>query len=116
MSGSTQESVIIEIWTVPPGRQEEMINELRTAFEQFRLIDGFIEGSVLANGDDTKMASYVRVRSAADRERGAEHETVRERTSALAAIGSSHADAYESVWVTAPPSHSGPVQVSRGAS
>ena len=73
MSGSTQESVIIDIWTVPPGRQEEMINELRAAFERFRLIDGFIEGGVLANGDDTKMASYVRVRSSADRERGAEY-------------------------------------------
>jgi hypothetical protein len=81
MSGSTQESVIIDIWTVPPGRQDEMVNELRAAFEQFRLIDGFIEGGVLANGDDTKIAS----------------------------------DAYETVWVTAPPRHSAPMQVSRGA-
>jgi hypothetical protein len=115
MSGSAQESVVIDIWTIPSGRQGEMINELVAAFEQFRLIDGFIEGGVLANGDDTKVASYVRVRSTAERERGAEHEEVRERMSALAAIGSSHADAYERVWVTASPRPGGPVHTSRGA-
>lgn len=115
MLGSTQESVIIDTWTVPSGRQEELINELLAAFEQFRLIDGFIEGGVLANGDDTKVASYVRMRSTTDSERAAEHQELRERMNALTAIGSSHADAYEHRWVIAPPRHSGPVQTSRGA-
>ena len=53
--------------------------------------------------------------SGSTQESGADHEEVRERMSALAAIGRSHADAYETVWVTAPPRHSGPMQVSRGA-
>jgi hypothetical protein len=114
MSGSTQESVIIDIWTVPSGRQEEMINELLAAFEQFRLMDGFIAGGVLTNGADTKVASYVRVRSAADREGAAERGEVRERMRALATIGSSHADTYERMWVIAPPRHSDPVQTFRG--
>ena len=60
------ESVMIDIWTVPSGRQEEMTEGLRAAFEQFRLIDGFIGAGVLANYDGTKVASYVRMRSAAD--------------------------------------------------
>jgi hypothetical protein len=114
MSGSTQESVIIDIWTVPSGRQEEMINELLAAFEQFRLMDGFIAGGVLTNGDDTQVASCVRVRSAADREGAAERGEVRERMRALATIGSSHADSYERMWVIAPPRHGDPPQTFRG--
>ena len=116
MSNGAQESVIVDVWTVPSGRHEAMIKELHAAFEHFRReIDGFIEGGVLSNGDETKVASYLRVRSAGDLQRGAKLEEVRDRLSALAAIGSSHADRYDRVWVIAPPRDSGPVRISRGA-
>lgn len=115
MSTGAQESVIVDVWTVPSGRQEAMIKELHAAFEQFREIDGFIEGGVLSNGDETKVASYLRVRSAGDLPRGAKLEEVRDRLSALAAIGSSHADRYDHIWVIAPPRDRGPVHTSRGA-
>ena len=98
MSDCAQESVLIDVWTVPSGRQADMIKEPLAPFEPFRLIDGFIQGGVLAHGDDTKVASYLRVRSAADLQRGAVRDEVRGRMSALAAIGSSHADAYERMW------------------
>src|SRR5690242_18405553 len=110
MSALAQESVIIDVWTVPSGRQEDMINELLATFEQCRLLDGFIEGRVLANEDGTRVASFVRIRSAEDRQRGVERDEVRKRMKALTAIGSSHADAYERVWVIAPPTDSGPVE------
>ena len=109
------ESVMIDIWTVPSGRQEEMTEGLRAAFEQFRLIDGFIGAGVLANYDGTKVASYVRMRSAADLQSAAENDEVRERLRALEAIGSSHADAYERTCVIAPPMDSGPIEVNLGA-
>jgi hypothetical protein len=115
MPAIAQESVIIDVWTVPSGRQEEMIDALLAAFEQLRLFDGFLEGGVLANGDSTKVAAFVRMRSPADRQQGAERAEVRERMDALSAIGSSHADTYERMWVIAPPHHAGPVQTSRGA-
>ena len=49
MSVHPQELVIIDIWTVAPGRQQEMADALRAGLERLRLIDGFIEGDVLAN-------------------------------------------------------------------
>ena len=115
MSAGARESVVIDVWTVPSGRQEEMIKEPLAAFEQFRQIDGFIEGGVLSNRDETKVASYLRMRSAADLQRASELEEVRERLSALAAIGSSRAEVYDRMWVIAPPRDRGSVQVSRGA-
>jgi hypothetical protein len=115
MPTDSQESVMIDIWTVPSGRQREMTDELRAAFEDFRSIDGFIEGGVLANHDGTKVASYVRMKSPAELQRAAEQEDVRERMRALQAIGSSHADTHERVWVIAPPTDHGPVEVAYGA-
>ena len=112
---SAQESVIIDTWTVPSGHQREMIDALRAAFEEFRLIDGFIEGGVLANTDDTTVASYVRVRSEDDWRSATEREQVREQIRTLESIGSSHADAYERRWVIAPPPDRGPVEVRPGS-
>jgi len=37
-----------------------MTNALRAAHEQLRRVDGFIEGDVLVNDDDTKVAAFVR--------------------------------------------------------
>jgi hypothetical protein len=115
MSARSQESVMIDIWTVPSGRQKEMAEQLRDAFEDFRSIDGFREGGVLANQDGTKVAAYVRMRSPAELRRATEQVDVRERIGDLQEIGSSHADTYERLWVVAPPIEHGPVRVSYGA-
>jgi heme-degrading monooxygenase HmoA len=110
-----QQLVIIDMWTVAPGRHQEMTKALRAGLEQLRVIDGFIEGDVLANGDQTRVASFVRFRSAEDWERATELEEFRERMRALEAIGSSHATAYERMAVIAPPMEHGPIEVSHGA-
>jgi heme-degrading monooxygenase HmoA len=115
MSARSEQSVLIDIWTVPPGHQQQMIDELCAAFEEFRRIDGFIEGGVLANSDGTQIASYAKMRSAADLQRGMEQEEVRARIRALEELGSSHRDAYERLWVAVPPRDRGSVQVSYGA-
>jgi heme-degrading monooxygenase HmoA len=115
MSVRPQESVMIDIWTVPSGHQQEMAEALRDAFEDFRSIEGFCEGGVLANQDGTKVAAYLRMRSPAELQRAVEQDDARERTRELREIGSSHADTYERLWVIAPPMEHGPVQVSHGA-
>jgi heme-degrading monooxygenase HmoA len=115
MSARSQESVMIDISTVPSGRQQEMAEALRDAFEDFRSIDGFCEVGVLPNQDGTKVAAYVRMRSRAELQRATEQEDVRERIRDLQEFGSSHADTYERVWVVAPPMDHGPVQVSHSA-
>ena len=115
MSAHTQELVVIDMWTVPSGRQQEITDALRAALEKLRRVDGFIEGDVLANSDDSKVASFVRFRSAEDWQRVAEHEEFREQMRALEAIGISHANAYERIWVIAPPTDRGPFDASYGA-
>ena len=115
MSAQAQELVIVDMWTVPSGRHQQMADALRAAHEQLRRADGFIEGDVLSNDDDTKVATFVRFRSAEDWQRVAEHEEFREQMRALEAIGISHANAYERIWVIAPPTDRGPFDASYGA-
>ena len=116
MSTHPKELVIIDIWTVAPGRQqEEMADALRASVERLRLSDGFIEGDVLANWDETRVASFLRFRSAADWERVTEDDEFLEQMRALEAIGSSDGDAYERMAVIAPPRERGPIEISHGA-
>ena len=115
MSAHPQELMIIDIWTVAADRQQEMTRALRAGLDRLRLIDGFIEGDVLANRDRTKVASFVRFRSAEDWERVTENEEFLEHMRALEAIGTSHADAYERTAVIAPPRDHGRTKVSHGA-
>jgi putative copper export protein len=61
------------------------------------------------------IAAYVRMQSLAELERATEQQELRERMRELQATGSSHSDTYEHVWVVAPPSDHGPVQVAHGA-
>ena len=112
MSAHPQELVIIDIWTVAPGRKQEMAGALRAGLERLRLIDGFIEGDVLANWDETRVASFVRFRSAADWERATEDDEFLEQMRALEALGTSDGDAYERTAVIAPPRDHGPIRVS----
>jgi len=115
MSAHSKELIIIDLWTVAPDRRQEMTRALRAGLDQLRLIDGCIEGDVLANDDKTKVASFVRFRSAEDWERATEHEEFLEHMRALEAIGTSHADVYERTAVIAPPRDHGPTKVSHGA-
>jgi heme-degrading monooxygenase HmoA len=111
----SQELVIIDIWTVAPGRQQEMTRALRAALEKLRRIDGFIEGDVLANWKETRVASFVRFRSAADWERATEDDEFLEQMQTLEALGTSDGDAYERTAVIAPPRDHGPIRISFGA-
>jgi heme-degrading monooxygenase HmoA len=115
MSAHPQELVIIDIWTVAPGRQQEMADALRAGLERLRLIDGLIEGDVLANWDETRVASFVRMRSAADWERATEDDEFVEQMRTLESIGRSDGDAYERMAVIALPREHGPIEISYGA-
>ena len=44
MSPKEPESVIMDMWEVPPGRQREVIEALRELLEQMRTVDGFVDG------------------------------------------------------------------------
>ena len=115
MSPKEPESVIMDMWEVPPGRQRELIDALRELLEQTRLIDGFVDGRIHASLDGTKVISYSTMRSAADHERLQERDEIRERLKALEAIAVSHRSAYQLECVFTAPTETGPADVRRGA-
>ena len=57
MSPTEQESVIMDMWELPPGRQQEVIDALREVLEQLRASDGFVDGHIHASLDGTKVMS-----------------------------------------------------------
>jgi hypothetical protein len=110
-----QESVLIDVLSIPSGRQTETLAALRAGLEAFRHIDGFVEAGVLTSRDGAKVAWYLSMRSAEDWESAAERAEICERLRALQSIGSSHTDAFDRIWVIAPPTERGPIEVSYGA-
>ena len=115
MSPNEQESVIMDMWEVPPGRQQEVIDALRELLEQMRRIDGFVDGRIHASLDGSKVVSYSTMRSAADHESFQERDEIRKRMQALEAIAVPHRSAYQLVCVYTAPTETGPVDVSHGA-
>jgi hypothetical protein len=114
MATAEPESVVIDVWTAPSGRQEEVIDRLRVLFEQFQNMAGFIDGRVHASLDGTKVVSYSRMRSAVDRQDAEQQEQICEQLQALESIARPHRDDYELAWVFSPPPEPGPVTASYG--
>jgi hypothetical protein len=65
--------------------------------------------------EETRVASFVRFRSAADSERATEENEFLEQMRTLEALGTSDGDAYERTAVIAPPRDHGPIRISFGA-
>ena len=105
----------MDMWEVPPGRQQELIDALRELLERMRRTDGFVDGRIHASLDGSKVVSYSTMRSAADHQSFQERDEIRERMRALEAIAVPHRSAYQLVCVFTDPAETGPAQVSQGA-
>jgi len=66
---SERDALLVNAWTVTDGDQDEFVEKLDGLFEQLRTRDGFVEGAVLRSTNPTRFISYVRWRSAQDRQR-----------------------------------------------
>ena len=115
MSPSEPESVIMDMWEVPPGRQREVIDALRELLEQMRTVDGFVDGRIHSSLDGSKVISYSTMRSAADHQSFQERDEIRERMQALEAIAVPHRSSYHLECVFTAPTETGPAHVSKGA-
>ncbi len=93
----------MDMWEVPPGRQQEVIDALRKLLEQMRTSDGFVDGRIHASLDGSKVISYSTMRSAADHQRFQERDAIRERMQALEAITVPHRSAYQVEYVFSAP-------------
>ncbi len=114
MSPEEHESVIMDMWEVPPGRQQELIDSLRDLLEQARRTDGFVDGRIHASLDGSRVVSYSTMRSAADHQSFQERDEIRERMQALEAIAVPHRSAYGLVCVFTARAGTGPAQFSPG--
>jgi heme-degrading monooxygenase HmoA len=68
-SSSPGIAVIVNTWVVSDGYQGEFVKSIDRLFEHLRTLDGFLEGALLRGVNPTRFVSYVRMRSARDRQR-----------------------------------------------
>jgi hypothetical protein len=115
LSEHDQESIVIDAWTTGAERQQELIDGLLELFEQFRSSEGFIEARILKGSGGTTVLSYLRMRSAADRQRLDAEPEIQAGLDALRKIARPHSDLFDLVWVFTPPVNEAPASTSRGA-
>ncbi len=104
MARPTEESLVIDDWAVPDGNQQELIAGLRGLYEHLRRRDGFIEGQIYESVDRTRVLSFARFRSAADRQRAFKDPAVGSAERALQKVACEHLHMYEPIEMCRPPS------------
>jgi len=90
LSEHDQESIVIEAWTTRAERQQELIGGLLELLERFRSSEGFIEARILKGSRGTTVLSYLRMRSAADRQRLDKQPEIQAGVDALRKIAHPH--------------------------
>jgi len=68
-SDTTGSAILVNVWVVWDGYQQEFVETIVGLFEYARTFDGFIAGEVLRGANPTRFVSYLRMRSAEDRQR-----------------------------------------------
>jgi hypothetical protein len=66
---TTGAAIIVNAWVVSDGYQDEFIATILGLFEHARTLDGFVAGELLRGANPTRFVSYLRMRSAQDRQR-----------------------------------------------
>jgi heme-degrading monooxygenase HmoA len=77
MPESAEPSIIVDVWVVSDGHQEEFMQALVGMFELLRTLDGFVDGQILKGGDPTVFVSYATMRSARHRDAAFMHREIR---------------------------------------
>jgi hypothetical protein len=68
MSEIAEASIVVDVWVVSDGHQEEFMDALVVLFERLRTLEGFVDGQILEGVDRTVFVSYATMRSARDRD------------------------------------------------
>ncbi len=104
MAEPPQESLVINVWMVPDGNQNDLIAGLRGMYEHLRGHEGFVEGQIFESVDRTHVLSYARFRSAADRQKAMTDPALGAAQRAMEAVARGHVHTYEPVALFRPPS------------
>ncbi len=68
MSETVEPSIIVDVWVVSDGSQEEFMDALVGVFERVSALEGFVGGGILKGVDPTAFVSYATMRSASERD------------------------------------------------
>jgi|GEM_PF-2781543 len=94
MTDAKQPSIVVDVWTVADGDQQEFIDTIVALFERMRAFDGFIAGELLQGANTTHFVSFARMRSAQDRDRVVEDRDIRMALRNLGGIARPHLNYY----------------------
>jgi len=81
---ASSSAMIVNAWAVADGHQDEFVEALVGLFEHLCTLEGFVEGAILQGVNPTRFISYMRLRSAQDRQRVLDD---REASARLRAVG-----------------------------
>jgi heme-degrading monooxygenase HmoA len=68
MPDAEEPSIVVDAWRVADGDQQEFLDALVGLFSRVRELDGFVDGEILRGVDPTRFVTYVRMRSARERD------------------------------------------------
>ena len=68
MPETAEPSIIVDVWVVSEGSEEEFMQALVGLFERLRALEGFLDGQILKGVDPTLFVSYATMRSARERD------------------------------------------------
>jgi hypothetical protein len=68
MADVAEPSIIVDVWVVSDGNQEEFMQALVALFERLRTLEGFLDGQILKGVNPTLFVTYATMRSARERD------------------------------------------------
>ena len=86
MPDPEQPAIIVDAWRVADGDQEQFADTLVGLLSRLRELDGFIDGEILRGVDPTRFVTFVRMRSARDRDAAFSDSEMRRSLRAIAGI------------------------------
>jgi heme-degrading monooxygenase HmoA len=101
--GTIRTAIIVDAWVVPDGDQAEFVETIARLLDHLRGLDGFIEGELLQGVNPTRFVSYVRMRSARDRQHALDSSEVRSLMRAASHVASPDLHSYDVVRLFRPP-------------
>jgi Antibiotic biosynthesis monooxygenase len=66
---NSSESIMADLWSVPDGNQQAVLDGLTELFERMRDCPGFVEAQILRSVNPTKILAYTRFDSPANQQR-----------------------------------------------
>lgn len=103
MSEHSNSSLIFDVWDVPDGNQQAVVERLRTLFEHVRARPGFVEAALYESLNHRRVLAMARFASVAERQHAMDDGEVGTALRDLRNLAHPQMSTYEVVQVFSPP-------------